>query len=710
MGTAATMMRSNVEREARGNLALASLTFAALVLYLSWPLALHLSDALPSTPDDGAGSVWAELDRNLLAWILSWTAHATFSQPGQLFQANLFHPAPDALAFSEHLLGLLPLSAPIYASSSNPVLTYNLTTLIVIWANAVAVFLLVREWSRRATAGFVAGCLFALGSEIPLSFLRLHNSAIHFYPLIILLAWRAAASPRPLRLIGLAALTALQALSGFYAAYGLVVLAGIAAPFLFVRARRSGSTGFSPLGAIGVGLLPLLPVGLPYLRLRTSGHFPDLGEAQAAIARFSLSSAELSSLLLDELTLVGVVLAGVGLLASPVERGVRALLCAIGVGGFVLALGTNGGLPGDVLASPYELLMLTVPGFAAMRAPLRFLYLTQFALAALAGLGVAHILGEISKRTPTRERLAGLAFCGVAIVLVVIRSPAPPRPLDHAPLGPLYAGAHRWLAEHAAPGPVLELPTTASRMDGRHLRRLASSILGSTLHWFPMIDGYSGHEPASHALLMTLAQRLPDPRALADLCDLAELRWLIVHHRAAGPGSRALWAEAETSPDLTRRASLPTADIYEVECEEPGRGREALLKPEVAEQGPGLFTTGTWRAVGVLEPGRIGSVRITVRNQGEETWQGRRPPAPGTILVGATWIPVENGETTMVWTGQPLPHDLRAGESMELVLEGLTPPPGAYRLRLEIGPQGGPPFAALGESPLFGIPAARSAD
>ena len=171
--------------------------------------------------------------------------------------------------------------------------------------------------------------------------------------------------------MGLTIVTALQALSGFYAAYGLVVLVGIAAPFLLARGRRAGSAGVSPLIAIAMGLLPLLPVGVPYLRLRTSGHFPGLEEARAAIARFSFSSADLSSILLDELTLLGLLLAVVGLLAGRVERGVRALLCAIAAGGFVLALGTNADLPGDVLPSPYELLMGTIPGFSAMRAPLR---------------------------------------------------------------------------------------------------------------------------------------------------------------------------------------------------------------------------------------------------------------------------------------------------------------------------------------------------
>ena len=44
--------------------------------------------------------------------ILAWDAHALLHAPGRLFQAPIFHPLPDALAFSENLLLPAALVAP----------------------------------------------------------------------------------------------------------------------------------------------------------------------------------------------------------------------------------------------------------------------------------------------------------------------------------------------------------------------------------------------------------------------------------------------------------------------------------------------------------------------------------------------------------------------------------------------------------------------
>jgi len=44
------------------------------------------------------------------ACILSWRFHALTSHPGSLFDANIFYPVRHSLAFSEHMLRVLPIS------------------------------------------------------------------------------------------------------------------------------------------------------------------------------------------------------------------------------------------------------------------------------------------------------------------------------------------------------------------------------------------------------------------------------------------------------------------------------------------------------------------------------------------------------------------------------------------------------------------------
>src|SRR5690349_587315 len=59
------------------------------------------------------------------AWILPWDLHALTHGLTHLYDANIFYPFHDVLAYQDTLLGLLPLSAPVLWLSGSPVLTYN---------------------------------------------------------------------------------------------------------------------------------------------------------------------------------------------------------------------------------------------------------------------------------------------------------------------------------------------------------------------------------------------------------------------------------------------------------------------------------------------------------------------------------------------------------------------------------------------------------
>ncbi|MEA2417400.1 MAG: hypothetical protein QOI58_4057, partial [Thermoanaerobaculia bacterium] len=73
----------------------AFILFAVLTVFMTWPLTPNVNRAVcfPGDP-------------YITTWILDWDWHATFHQPGKLFQANIFYPAKYALAFSENLYGI----------------------------------------------------------------------------------------------------------------------------------------------------------------------------------------------------------------------------------------------------------------------------------------------------------------------------------------------------------------------------------------------------------------------------------------------------------------------------------------------------------------------------------------------------------------------------------------------------------------------------
>ena len=60
-----------------------------------------------------------------LTYTLAWGAHALATDPLRLFDANIAYPLERTLALSDHLLGTMPLFAPVYLFTGNAVLGYN---------------------------------------------------------------------------------------------------------------------------------------------------------------------------------------------------------------------------------------------------------------------------------------------------------------------------------------------------------------------------------------------------------------------------------------------------------------------------------------------------------------------------------------------------------------------------------------------------------
>ena len=69
------------------------LVFTALTAVMTYPQALHMHDGVH---DDG--------DPLMVTWMLAWVAHQLPRAPAHLFDANIFYPERNTLAYSETLL------------------------------------------------------------------------------------------------------------------------------------------------------------------------------------------------------------------------------------------------------------------------------------------------------------------------------------------------------------------------------------------------------------------------------------------------------------------------------------------------------------------------------------------------------------------------------------------------------------------------------
>ena len=95
-------------------------------------------------------------------------------------------------------------------------------------------------------------------------------------------------------------------------------------------------------------------------------------------------------------------------------------------------------------------------------------------------------------------------------------------------------------ALRAASGPVLEVPVGPDRGVAPWLH--AAAMYRSLFHHRALVNGYSGYWPAGFEARMALAQRLPDPDALATLRRETGLTAIVVHAALlTDAGARAAW-------------------------------------------------------------------------------------------------------------------------------------------------------------------------
>src|SRR5579872_6187143 len=165
------------------------------------------------------GSASNEGDSRLIIWTLAWDNHVLLDGVPALFDANIFYPAKNALAYSEHLYGISLFTLPVYALTRNPVLAYNLVWLLCFLMSAAAAHALVWRATRDHLAATAGGIFYAF------CFYRMHQGHGHLHiiwgfwiPLSLIAMNRWVVEPSWRRVAPLVAILVLQALGSWYQA------------------------------------------------------------------------------------------------------------------------------------------------------------------------------------------------------------------------------------------------------------------------------------------------------------------------------------------------------------------------------------------------------------------------------------------------------------------------------------------------------------
>jgi hypothetical protein len=497
--------QTRIVRSPWARTAAAAALFIGLTLANTWPLA--------RAPGSRIGQ---HGDAFFSVWRLAWVAHQLRTDPIHLFDANIFYPERRTLAYSDAMLLPATVLAPVQWMGARPLVTYNVVLLSAFVLNGLAAYLLVYRLVGSYAAGLLGGVVFAFAPYRFDHFDHLEMQLSFWMPLAVL-AWHNAVERLRVRdCLLVALLTSGQILSCIYYAVFLMTWFGVVTLFWFWR---------TPLRAVKTLTYMLVPAvvvfalySLPYL-----GNRDRLGERRAGeVASWSAQLNDFASspptnllygwtselagperYLFPGLVALGLLVAGVWPPLDP-----RRAVHAIGlVTAFLLVLGSNGPV--------YDLLYEWVLPYRGLRVPARADILILVGLAVLAGYGLDRLLKRLR---PRAAALAAALALGTASA-EYLTAPGLQRVDERV--------SELYLLLRDMPDAVLfEWPVTVpwrmwNMVDVRYMYR-------STLHWRPLLNGYSGFYPESYMKLLVRMRPFPSSRSIRNLQQLGATV-LVIH-------------------------------------------------------------------------------------------------------------------------------------------------------------------------------------
>lgn len=512
-----------------------------LAVVHTWPLATNPAGL---SSNDNA-------DAQLNAWILAWVEHALPRTPLHLFQANIFYPARDSLAFSEPLIVPAILGAPFAWLGASPVLVFNLVMLGGFALTALAGYALMFAWTGNRAAALLAGSTFAFNTH---TLTRLaHVQALHIYglPLALLAIDRLVSTGRTRDSVLLAIwLVVMAYTSGYLLVFGAVsigVTMLVRSAEWLPRVRAIGGR-FALAGVIAA--IAIVPIALPYQR---AANEQGMVRSLAAVSEYSATASGYlaasgrvhlatwsASFFKDPVNsffpgVIVIVLASVAILRSRrvdvMSRRRITMLAVIVLTGFVLSLGTH--------TPVYAWLYYIFPPMRGLRVAARFGNLFLLGMSGLAGFGLAHIAG------PARASLDRARGATMVTMLLIVGANA------EALRAPFhyhrFTGVPRLYALlRGEPEVVLaEVPFYPRQATFEN----AEYVLNSTAHWRPLMNGYSGYTPALYVKFADVFWDFPRDYAI-EAMRRAGVTHVMVHPERFGNDASDVLRQLEARPDF----------------------------------------------------------------------------------------------------------------------------------------------------------------
>lgn len=212
----------------------------------------------------------------------------------------------------------------------------------------------------------------------------------------------------------------------------------------------------------------------------------------------------------------------------------------IAVFSFLMSMGLVLHLRGWDVPGPYRLFYDYFPGWVGLRAAMRYGGFVLFAVAILAGMGLAWLFERMRDEVGRMKLGTKFSSCilptsslkfilhpSYFILVILLFGTFWEYRADITYINPGILPnppeVYRWLAEPAQAGVVLELPPAPDPVNPPSIRDYYS-----TFNWQPLVNGVSGYLPPVMLDIARLSSEFPSKDSLAALQGIG-VRWLVYH-------------------------------------------------------------------------------------------------------------------------------------------------------------------------------------
>ncbi|MFA6525153.1 MAG: hypothetical protein WCT33_02660 [Patescibacteria group bacterium] len=463
-----------------------------------------------------ATSVQASSDSYFNIWTIAWDVHMFQEKPLDIFNANIFYPNNNTLAYSENLIGTALFAWPVIALSGNPVLAYNIIIFLFFVLAGYCMYLLAYYFTKNFPVSILGGVIYGFNAYMFLHFNLLHIMAVFFFPMIFLILHKLVESEKGKYFIYF---TFTFILLGYMSMHFFMMLASIIPVFLLVyygvikRKKPSKKIVVNSIIALIISAIFILPIFYPYLTLRTNIEYdrsyamvnqfsPTITDyltfSPLLLGLFELPKNIFKTYIYSGFTVLFLFIFSIIMLVKKYYKqreiiNTSFLYLIIGFVAFILSFGVvirfSENDPGIV--GPFMLLFEFVPGFSSLRALGRFSIVILMSMSVIITIVLNQYMSRFKKKFVYVGTLM-IISCLVILEYMVI-PPLKPVNLATAKTDPNIPEVYRWLSDQKDDTVILELPIWVDDME-----QTAEYQYYSAFHWHRQMHGYSGYYPPEY--------------------------------------------------------------------------------------------------------------------------------------------------------------------------------------------------------------------